>query len=115
MRSNIAALPGRHSRELRCGSPVGYEAMRSSTSTQWMAASLAMALVIAFIAGAAAPAHEKLGMALRATARWSFVLFWLASAGGALASLFGSAFQPLARRGRDLGLAFASAHLVHVG
>jgi hypothetical protein len=89
--------------------------MRSSTTTQWMAASLAMALVIAFIAGAAAPAHEKLGMALRATARWSFVLFWLASAAGALASLCGSTFQPLARRGRDLGLAFASAHLVHVG
>lgn len=29
--------------------------------------------------------------------------------------LFGPAFQPLRQRGRELGLAFASAHLVHVG
>ena len=33
----------------------------------------------------------------------------------ALASLFGSTFQAVARRGREFGLAFASAHLVHVG
>jgi len=37
------------------------------------------------------------------------------SNGGALAALFGPAFLGLARRGGDLGLAFASAHLVHVG
>jgi hypothetical protein len=58
---------------------------------------------------------EKLGVALRATARWSFVLFWLASTGSALATVFGPAFQSLARRGREFGLAFASAHLVHLG
>jgi len=51
---------------------------------------------------------EKLGVALRATARWSFLLFWLAYAGGALATLFGPKFQALARRGRDFGLSFAS-------
>src|ERR1700760_4465178 len=53
--------------------------------------------------------------ALRVTARFSFLLFWLAYAGGALKTLFGSAFQPIAWRGRDLGLAFAAAHLVHIG
>jgi hypothetical protein len=49
------------------------------------------------------------------TARWSFLFFWLAYAGGAMAVLFGPAFSGLARRGRELGLAFAAAHLVHVG
>jgi len=54
-------------------------------------------------------------IALRATARWSFLLFWLAYAGGALATLFGSRLTGLARQGRNLGLAFASAQLIHVG
>jgi hypothetical protein len=58
---------------------------------------------------------ERVSMALRATARWSFLLFWLASAGPALTTLFGSRFLPLARRARDFGLAFASAHLAHLG
>jgi hypothetical protein len=53
--------------------------------------------------------------ALDVTARWSFLLFWLAYAGGPLDSLFRSTFHNLARRGRDFGLAFASAHLVHIG
>ncbi|MGB6486857.1 MAG: hypothetical protein WBE91_08250, partial [Steroidobacteraceae bacterium] len=35
--------------------------------------------------------------------------------GGPLAVVFGSRFQPLARRGRELGLAFASAHLRPAG
>lgn len=53
-------------------------------------------------------------IALQLTARWSYCFFLPAYAGGALAAVFGPAFQPLARRGRDLGLAFASAHLCHV-
>lgn len=53
--------------------------------------------------------------ALLATARLSFLLFWPAYAGGALVALFGSFFQPLKRRGRELGLAFASAQTVHLG
>jgi hypothetical protein len=53
-------------------------------------------------------------IALRLTARWSFLLFWLAYAGGAMSKLFGPRFVGLARRGRDFGLAFASAQLVHV-
>lgn len=52
---------------------------------------------------------------LQLTARWSYCFFLPAYTGGALAAIFGAAFQPLARRGRDLGLAFASAHLTHAG
>jgi hypothetical protein len=52
--------------------------------------------------------------ALRLTARFSFVLFWCAYAGGSLATLFGARFRALARRGRDFGLSFAAAHSVHL-
>jgi hypothetical protein len=53
-------------------------------------------------------------IALRATARWSFLLFWLAYAGGAIAWLWPRA-NGLGRYGRGLGLAYASAQLIHVG
>ncbi len=53
--------------------------------------------------------------ALRLTARLSFILFWLAYAGSAMAKLFGPSFAILARHGRDFGLAFAAAQLVHIG
>jgi hypothetical protein len=58
---------------------------------------------------------EGIRQALRVTARWSFLFFWMAYAGGALAALFGPTFQALAVRARQFGLAFASAHLVHAG
>jgi hypothetical protein len=80
-----------------------------------MGGAIAVALAIVLIVRVSAAPGERELVALRATARWSFLLFWLASAGGALATLFGSRFQSLAQRGRDLGLAFASAHLVHLG
>ncbi len=51
--------------------------------------------------------------ALELTARWSFLLFWLAYAGNAVAILFGPRY--LAGHARDFGLAFAAAHLVHIG
>jgi hypothetical protein len=54
-------------------------------------------------------------MALRVTARWCFLVFWLAYAGGPLAVLFGPAFGGVARRGREFGLAFAAALVVHLG
>src|ERR1700758_2874127 len=56
-----------------------------------------------------------IGQALRYTARWSFLFFWLSYPGGALAILFGPAFAGLARRARALGLAFAAALQVHIG
>src|SRR5271167_4114745 len=80
-----------------------------------MGASFVAALAIVLMIYLGAGHGEKLGLALRATARWSFLWFWLASVGSALATLFGSSFRALARRGRDFGLAFASAHLIHMG
>jgi len=58
---------------------------------------------------------QGLVIALRLTARWSFLLFWLAYAGGAMAVLFGPALAALGGRGREFGLAYAAAQLVHVG
>lgn len=51
--------------------------------------------------------------ALLLTGRISFLLFWPAYAGSALASLFGPAFQPLKRGAPTFGLAFAAAQTVH--
>jgi hypothetical protein len=56
-----------------------------------------------------------IGQAVRYTARWSFLFFWLSYAGGAVAILFGPAFAGLARRARAFGLAFATALQVHIG
>jgi len=58
---------------------------------------------------------EGIGQAVRYTARWSFLFFWLSYVGGAMAILFGSVFDGLARRARALGLAFATALQVHIG
>jgi hypothetical protein len=52
--------------------------------------------------------------ALRVTARWSFLLFFAAYVGGAAFAVFGPTFSFLARRQRQFGLSFASAHLVHI-
>jgi hypothetical protein len=46
--------------------------------------------------------------------RLAFLWFWAAYAGGALPILFGAAFLPLKQLGRELGLAFAAALLVHL-
>jgi hypothetical protein len=82
----------------------------------WMGPAFCMALALAAIVIAAFGADERsTRIALRVTARWSFLLFWAAYAGGALATLFGPTFEILSRRGREFGLAFASAHLVHLG
>jgi hypothetical protein len=88
--------------------------MRKITTAQWMGAAFAAGLAIAVTVYFVAAPPQRLGMALRATARWSFLWFCLATYGGALTTLFGPSFQVLARCGRDFGLAFAAAHLVHV-
>lgn len=89
--------------------------MHRRTTAEWMAMSFCVALAIVLVIGLGVHSGHKLGLALRATARWSFLLFWLASAGGALATLFSPRFQALAQHARDFGLSFASAHLVHLG
>lgn len=73
------------------------------------------AILAALVLAASGTGTAGLTHALQVTARFSFILFWLAYAGSALAALFGPAFKGAARRGRDFGLAFASAHLVHIG
>jgi hypothetical protein len=89
--------------------------MRRRTTAKWMAASFAVALAIIMEYRLAAGPGERVAGALRATARWSFLLFWLASVGHALAALFGERFRALAAHARDLGLSYASAHIAHVG
>ncbi len=88
--------------------------MRRRTTAKWMVASFVVALEIILDYRLGMGPGERVAGALRATARWSFILFWLASVGRALATLFGERFQALAARARDLGLSYASAHLAHV-
>lgn len=82
----------------------------------WMAAAfgteLALAVAVLAVFGTSEPG---LVAALKLTGRFSFILFWLAYTSGALAILFGPRFAPLAQRGRDFGLVFAAAHVVHLG
>jgi hypothetical protein len=82
----------------------------------WMAASLGAALLLAImvLAVMGADAHGT-STALRVTGRFSYLLFWPAYAGGSLAKLVGPRLALLARRARCFGLAFAAAHLVHLG
>ena len=82
----------------------------------WMGSAFCAALgLAALVLAALGPGEHGTIVALKVTARFSFLLFWLAYAGGAMTTLFGPAFDPLKRRARELGLAFASAHLVHLG
>lgn len=87
----------------------------------WPATTTSLAVMAFFVAAAAAlvpilvARGRGMGLALEVTARWSFLLFWLAYSGGAIARLFGARFAELARRSRDFGLAYASAQLVHLG
>ncbi len=86
------------------------------TSPTSIAGAFLVALVLAAVVLAIFGAGERgTAIALRATARWSFLLFWFAYVGSATAKLFGSRFDGLARHGRDLGLAYAAAQLIHVG
>lgn len=81
----------------------------------WMGSAFAANAVLAAIVLAVFGAGT-LGTvdALQTTARFSFLLFWLAYASGGLALLIRPAAKFLRRHGRDFGLAFAAAHLVHI-
>jgi hypothetical protein len=85
------------------------------TTASSMSAGFLIAFVLAAVMLAIFGAGDRgTNIALRATARWSFLLFWLAYAGGAMSKLFGPRFNALAQQGRAMGLTFASAQLVHV-
>ncbi len=90
--------------------------MRSNlTAVWWMGLAFGAAAALAAIVLAAFGADEHgTDVALFVTARLSFLLFWLAYTGSGLVALFGPRFQVLKRHGQDFGLAFASAHLIHV-
>jgi hypothetical protein len=89
--------------------------MHRPTTVWWTGAAFCSALALAvFVLAVIGTGTRGTVMALRVTARFSFLLFWFAYAGRALATLFGHRFESVAKRGRELGLAFASAHLVHV-
>jgi hypothetical protein len=80
-----------------------------------MAIGFVVAAALAAVVFGEVGAQDRVAVALRVTARWSFSLFWLAYTGSAMATLWGPPFSSLARHGREFGLAFAAAQLVHVG
>jgi hypothetical protein len=96
--------------------PAPQPAQTKSTVRFWMGVGFGVALSLAtMVLAISGTDPNSLRLALRVTARWSFLLFWLAYAGSAMGALFGPALAPLAWRGREFGLAYASAQLVHVG
>lgn len=89
--------------------------MRSRSAAWWMVTALGANLLLAAIIIATRGAGiSGTSLALDVTARMAFLWFWAAYTGGALSTLFGPAFLPLKRLGRELGLAFAAALLVHL-
>ena len=88
--------------------------MPKSRTAFWVAGAYLGSLIIACTTLAIfGTSQGAIRLGLQATARWSYCFFLLAYAGGALATIFGPAFRPIAQRGRDFGLAFAAAHLTH--
>ncbi|HET7085685.1 MAG TPA: hypothetical protein VFI23_12990 [Rhizomicrobium sp.] len=81
-------------------------------SVIWIGVGVALAIAAAVLVLQGAD-NKGTRLALELTARWSFLLFWLAYAGNAVAALFG--VSGMAGRAREFGLAFAAAHLVHIG
>jgi hypothetical protein len=89
---------------------------RGSTSMFWIGMAFAVALGLAAVVLAIEGIETKgIVRALQITARWSFLLFWLAYSAGAMCELFGPALAPFARHGRELGLSYAAAQLIHLG
>jgi len=92
------------------------DTIRSGEAIAWMAGSFGAALLMAIAILTCLGANEHgTDDALQATARFSFLLFWAAYSGSALAALFGPRWRFFKTSGRSFGLAFASAHLVHFG
>src|SRR6202012_139585 len=80
----------------------------------WIGVALGVALLATcLVLGFAGASEKPTRLALEITARWSFLLFWLAYAGNALGLLTG--WDALRGHAREAGLSFAAAHLVHIG
>jgi undecaprenyl pyrophosphate phosphatase UppP len=86
--------------------------LRSHGMASGFGAELALAVMALALLGTG---ERGTDVALQLTARLSFLLFLPAYCGSALAALFGPPFDLIKQRARDFGLAFASAHLVHLG
>lgn len=56
---------------------------------------------------------EKIGLATRLTARWSFCWFLAAFAARPLYRMFGGVWSAVLRQRRYVGLGFAAAHTIH--
>lgn len=97
--------------------PVAFRTLIASSDARlWMTVAFVTALLAAFaVVGTVGANPRGIDDALLLTGRISFVLFWPAYAGGGAVTLFGSTFDVLKRQGRNFGLAFASAHIVHLG
>lgn len=95
---------------------VGQTMKRKSVPVLWVGVAFGVALgIAAAVLTLKGTDRNGLVAALQITARWAFLLFWFAYTGGAIAAVFGPAFAPLARCGREFGLAYAAAMLIHVG
>jgi hypothetical protein len=89
--------------------------MRKLGVAAWMGGAFCSALAVGIIVLALLGRGGRgVTYATESVARVAFVFFWLAYTGGALAAFFGSRLEGIARRRRELGLAFAAALLVHL-
>jgi hypothetical protein len=76
---------------------------RRCSTTLWMAASFLVGAALAAIVFGVVGAHDRVGAAMRLTARWSFLLFWLAYTGSAMATLWSYAGDWVTRSIRRRG------------
>ena len=100
----------------RLAGPLLRSATRDYAPVLWMVVASGVAFGLAAVALALkGTSSAGLIMALRVTARWSFLLFWFAYVGRAMSEVFGRAFAPIGGRGREFGLSYAAAQLIHLG
>jgi len=100
----------------RLPEPRGFAIRRMTGVPAWAAASFVVALALAVtVLAIFGDGETGTALALRVTARWCFVLFWLAYAGGALGKFCAPRLAVLAHHSREFGLAFAVALSVHIG
>jgi hypothetical protein len=98
------------------GRPVEHAMRFPAESIPWMVSAFSAALCLAVTSLAFVGTGQRgTDVALQVTGRLSFMLFLSAYTGSAMVTLFGPAFQHLKQHARDFGLAFAAAHLVHLG
>jgi hypothetical protein len=91
------------------------EQMNRPNARIWIAAAFFLNCAVAGLTLAAFGVGIRgTSIALQMTARLAFLFFLMAYLGSPLAALFGTAFQPVRRRGREFGLAFAAALAVHL-